>query len=385
VSDNNYNIILTNSIKKKLLTKLKSIGYFASTLVYGKINGIIDPQKHEFIEIFKKYLDQKFSYNIYKIKNCRIYTDTINDTAFIIKNKIVKGPSFQFRSVEYKDVKNSDVSKNIVFYKGTARIKRNVRGTVFSLLTGGAGNSNYWHWLFDVLPRIKIFNEQFSFHDLNYFLFPDLKEKFQKDTIKLLNIPTSKTISSKSYRHIYSDFVITTDHPYVIKNNPSTEIQNLPHWILKFLRESFLKEKKQTNLPNKFYIDRKDSKSNHRHLRKIINEDEVKDFLIGKGFSIITLSNLSFEEQVILFNNAKQIVGLHGAGFANLTFCKPRTSVLEIKPQTAGAVIGNLAKNLQLNYNEISIKPSENFNNDQQGLITVPINLLEKKIEIDYN
>ena len=369
------------SIKKKLITKLKSIGYFASTLVYGKINGVIDPFLHEFVEILKKNLNQS-TYNIYKIKNCRVYTDTINDTAFIIKNKIIKGPSFQYRSLEYKDVKNANVTENIVFEKGTARLKKSLNGTVFTLLTGGAGNSNYWHWLFDVLPRLEIIKEKFSTNEINYFLFPDLEEKFQKETIRMLDLPVSKTISSKVFRHFQSDYVITVDHPYVIKNNPSIEIQNLPPWIIKFLRNNFLKEKNNKKLfSEKFYIDRSDSKSNHRHLRKIINEDEVKDFLIKKGFSIITLSNLSFKQQVNLFSNASQIVGLHGAGFANLTFCNPKTFILEIKPESAGPVIGNLAKNLKLHYDEISIKPEKYFNHDQQGLIKVPINLLEKKLE----
>ena len=257
---------------------------------------------------------------------------------------------------------------------------------MFTLLTGGAGNSNYWHWLFDVLPRFEIIKEKFSIDEINYFLFPDLKEKFQEETIRMLDLPKTKTISSKVFRHFQSDYVIAVDHPYVLKNDPSTEIQNLPAWIIKFLRNNFLKEKDNRKIfSDKFYIDRSDSKSNHRHLRKIINEDEVKDFLIKKGFSIITLSNLSFNQQVNLFSNASQIVGLHGAGFANLTFCNPKTFVLEIKPETAGPVIGNLAKNLKLNFAEISIKPEKYFNHDQQGLIKVPINLLEKKLEIDYN
>ena len=371
---------MINSIKKKLLAKIKSIGYFISTLFYGKINGVIDPNNHKFIEILKKDIDKKLSYNIYKIKNCRIYTDTVNDTAYILNNKIINKASFQFRSNELNHIKNSNVLNNIVFQKGTPRLKKNLKGMVFSLLTGGAGNSNYWHWLFDVLPRIRIIDNRYSLEKINYFLFPDLKEKFQKETIKLLEIPNFKIISSRLFRHIQSDGVITVDHPYVIKNNPSIEIQNLHNWILIFLREKFLKEKKKINLPDKFYIDRSDSKSNHRDLRKIINEEEVKDFLIKKGFSIITLSNFSFEEQVNLFSNAKKIVGLHGAGFANLTFCTTGTFVLEIKPETAGPVIGNLAKSLKLNYNELSLKPSQYSNNNQQGLISVPISQLEKNL-----
>ena len=92
----------------------------------------------------------------------------------------------------------------------------------------------------------------------------------------------------------------------------------------------------------------------------------MKDFLEKKGFSIITLSDLSFIDQVNLFQNASQITGLHGAGFANLTFCKPKTLVIELKPTTAGPMYENLAKKINLNY--------------QQGFINIPLNLLEKKI-----
>ena len=113
---------------------------------------------------------------------------------------------------------------------------------------------------------------------------------------------------------------------------------------------------------------------------KIINETEVKNYLIKKGFSIIALSELSFLEQINLFSNAKQIIGLHGAGFANLVFCKPETLALEVKSEVAAPVIGNLAKKLGLKFKEMSIKPEKNPNNDQQGLIYVSIKDLEKKL-----
>ena len=43
---NNYNIILTNSIKKQLLSLLKSLGYGALSLIHGKIKGVVDYKKH---------------------------------------------------------------------------------------------------------------------------------------------------------------------------------------------------------------------------------------------------------------------------------------------------------------------------------------------------
>ena len=366
---------MTNSIKKKLRSLFKSVGYRITLFFYGKIKGIINIHEHDYIQTSKIYLDKKNSYKIYKIKKCRIYTDTVTDTAFILENKIINGPSFQHRNP-----KNAEVKENIVFKIGTPKFKKKLNGTVFSLLTGGGGNANYWHWLFDVLPRFKILEEKIKLETINYFLFPDLQENFQRETLDLLNIPNNKRISSRIYRHVQSEETIIVDHPYVIRNDPSIEIQNIPNWIMSYLRKKFLINEVSNDIPKKIYIDRSDSKSNHRHLRQIINENEVKEFLEKKNFSIVKLASLSFIDQIKLFNNADEIVGLHGAGFANLTFCEPGTKILELKSNSAGLMFGNLASKMNLQYQDISVKPSKYSNNDQQGLITIPLNLLEKKI-----
>ena len=366
---------MTNSIKKRLLNITKRIGYSIWFLLYGRIEQAIDFENHNSIEVLNASLEKGYLYKIFKIKNCRIYTDTVTDTAFIIENKIIKGPSFQHRNP-----KNADISENIVFQKGTPKIKKKLDGKIFSLLTGGGGNKNYWHWLFDVLPRINILEKHIDINEIDFFLFPDLNERFQKESLDLLDIPYNKRVSSITHRHIQTDLTITVDHPYVVKNDPSIEIQNLPNWILKYLRDKFFNHENNNKFPDKFFIDRSDSKSNHRHLRKIINEKEIKEFLIKKGFSIITLGDLSFIDQINLFKNASQIIGLHGAGFANLTFCQPKTHVIELKPISAGPVCGNLAKMMDLKYEDISIHPSKYSQNNQQGLISVPLNLLEKKI-----
>ncbi len=366
---------MTNSIKKRLLTITKSIGYGIWFLLYGKVKSIIESKNHSSIDILESLPDKNYSYRIFKIKNCRIYTDTVTDTAFIVENQIINGPSFQHRNP-----KNADVSENIVFQKGTPKFKKKLKGKTFSLLTGGGGNANYWHWLFDVIPRIHIIEKKINLDEINFFLLPDLRENFQNESLEILKIPKEKRVSSRIFRHVQTDLTYTVDHPYVIRNNPSIEIQNLPNWILQYLRNKFLNNIGKKKFPNKFYIDRSDSKSNHSHLRKIINEKEVKQLLINKGFSVITLSDLSFKDQINLFYHATQIVGLHGAGFANTTFCQPNSHVIELKPISAGPVCGNLANKLNLNYQDISVQPSQYSQNNQQGLITVPLNLLEKKI-----
>jgi hypothetical protein len=367
------------NIKKKLQNFFKYLAYKMFSLAHGKIKGVLSADNKQ-VQVNKILISENL-YKIYTLQSARVYTDTINDTAFIIDNYLVGGPSFQIRNV-----KNDRIEKNIILNKGTPRIQKKLKGSVLSLLTGGAGNSNYFHWLFDVLPRFEILSKLKNIKNIDYFLLPSLDEKFQNETLNILEIPLNKRISSKLCRHVRADQILSTDHPYVT-GSATIQIQNIPIWIIEWLKKSFISQidKNISSMPKNFYIDRKDSKSNHNYLRKIINENEVKTILNQYNFKTVTLSKLSFIEQVQLFNKAENIVGLHGAGFANLVFCKKNTNVLEIRTNTTGLVIENLANNNHLNFKDITLKPDSNDFNNQLGHIHVPIEILKKKLNYMLN
>ena len=249
-------------------------------------------------------------------------------------------------------------------------------------MSGGAGNYNYWHWLFDILPRIKIIADQFDLNQINYFLLPDNSKRFQKETLELMGISEKKQLSSLKYRHIIADEIVSCDHPYVTNNNATSAIQNLPQWIIDWLKEKFTKnlDLNDSNFPSKFYIDRGDASPNISKLRQIVNEKEVKDKLLEHKFRVIKLSDYSIKDQVKLFFNAKKIVGLHGAGFANVMFAKSELKMLELKPSGAGKMCENLAKKCNVDYDCISVIPEKyNFNN-QMGHIRIDLRELEKKL-----
>ena len=70
---------------------------------------------------------------------------------------------------------------------------------------------------------------------------------------------------------------------------------------------------------------------------------------------IIKLSELSFNEQIKIFNEAKIIIGSHGAGLTNLIFCEPSTKVIEIgNPNFDCDVFKNISKNKILDGSEIT-------------------------------
>jgi len=364
-------------IKKNLQKLFKKVSYFFFLKIYGAVEDSIQSENDKRIQVKFVNIGKDLKYKVYKIINGRLYTDRIHDTAIILENKIIEGPSFQLR-----DNNNSSISNNIVFKKGTPRIIKKLKGTVASLLTGGGGNSNYWHWLYDVLPRLKLCEEIKKIEEIDYFILPSLEKKFQGETLNRLNINKSKILSSKKFRHVKANELIATDHPYIFTYDSHKDAQNIPDWIIKWLKEKFLLNINPVNknFPKKIFIDRTDPKSNSSKVRSIINESEIKDFLLEENFTLVRLHDLPFMDQVHYFNNADCVIGLHGGGFANLSFCRPGTKVIEFRMEKTGIVIENLAKKNNLNFNSIILKLEDPKYDKQSGHIKIPLSTLKEKI-----
>ena len=357
-------------MKKKKLTRFyKVLITFLFKLIYGKINGIENGEKYK---QSVKFTGTKKKYHIYNIKASRLYTDTIHDTAFIKSNYIIDGPSFQIRNLINSNVKNNKV---IIF--NTPRFKKKLRGLTLSILTGGAGNNNYWHWMYDVLPRLAIIQKKYNLGKIDNFLVPDLKYNFQIETLKLLNI-YKKSLPSVKYRHTESEILLSTDHPWQFSNSAHNDINNIPKWISLWIRTTFLKNRK-FNKSNykKIYIDRSDTKFNYLNKRKIKNEEEIKDYLKNKGFKILSLSKFKIIDQIKIFNSAKIIVGNHGAGFANIVYCKKNTKVIEFTNKYTAKVIKKVCSDINLNYFAIKGKQIGHNSKDQNNDIYLPINKLK--------
>ena len=118
-----------------------------------------------------------------------------------------------------------------------------------------------------------------------------------------------------------------------------------------------------------------------KHLRTIKNDEEVKQYLSSEGFKIIKLSEYNFEDQVSIFNTAETIIGLHGAGFANIVFSKPNTKIIELKIKShIGKEIENLAISNDLSYRALKFDLVGEESQNQFGHINVSIKELKKTI-----
>lgn len=335
-------------------------------LLYGKIRIKKLSIKNYIIERLK--INKNEFINLYKIFNGRIYTDCNTNVAYIKNNNLIPKISYQQNKHSLGSLKY-----NSVLYKGTPAFKKRITGKVLSLVQGASG-SNYYHWLFDLLPKIEILFKNDHLKKIDFFYVPTINSFILK-TLKCYGIKEKQLINSSIQKHIEADEVFTFEHLYFKKGNFHNSFGIIPKWIIFFLQKKFIKLKKKISFKKYFFIDRDDSKFEHY---KISNQIELKKLLKKNGFDYIQLSKVDWYKQIYIFNNAKTIIGLHGAGLANLVFCKKNTKIFEIliKNHSQINLYKNISKKIKLNYKKIIISNKKKYNNERK--IELNISILKK-------
>ena len=357
----NISYLLKNSFKKTV--------QFFFKLIYGTVNS--DQKKISKKNIFIKNVyslkkKNNSSYKVCKIRNGRAYTDFVENLAVIENQTALENFSYQTIDGEFRHVSENSCNK-----KGTPRIKKKIKGSVLCLTQGVSGHSNYFHWLFDILPKIKIFSEAFDLSNLDYFYLDDLKP-YQKKTLNILGMKKIKVISSKKYRHIQANELFATEHPWYFKGTILEQANYFPNWIIDWIYNSFSKHEKKVDVGEKIFIDRSETKSKQC---QFINDEEISEFLKKKGFKKCKIGSFTFEEQIYIFRKAKIIFGAHGAALSNLVFCEKGARVIEIKPiNHPNSQYKLVSEHKKLNYSLIETKELENKNN---GDIHLDIKTLE--------
>lgn len=325
--------------------------------------------KKKLVDIYE-IKNKKFKrkrYQIFEVNDARIFTNCVENLSIIKDDQLI--PQGSFQQIDSKLVKPS---LNETLRSGTPKILKRINGTVLVLEQGASGFNNYSHWFMDILPKIELVSNVINLKKFDYFYFSKLNN-FQKDTFKLLKI-NNKILDSGKYKHIIAKKVIFMTHPYYTKGTFPSAQNNLPKWIIHNARDKFLRFKINNNRKyKKIFIDRSDSLKKHC---KLINNDQVIDYLSKKGFKILKMSEYSFREQITFFYNAKIIVAPHGAGLTNLIFGKRNSKIIEIKPVgVKNTVLERISLINKINHKVIKLK---GIKNDIRGDMFLKVEKLEK-------
>jgi len=202
-------------------------------------------------------------------------------------------------------------------------------------LLGGRISSNYYHWMYDSIPRICIIEKSgISRSKIDNFIVSDITEPFQKDTLDKLGIDPERIYST-----LKCGFYITADTIYMpsygsnenlIRHrcSPGDNLHLLQgKWSSQFLRDEFLDQNLVLDTGKEKLVYMSRGKGNSRNFD---NEKDLVDLLESKGFEIIDPQTISVVEQAKYFAKATVIIAAHGAALTNAVFCKPGTRIIEI-------------------------------------------------------
>lgn len=194
----------------------------------------------------------------------------------------------------------------------------NFKGVVAAITA--SNHDAYFHWLFDLLPRLKIL-EDFGVKPEKIYL--QYHYRFQRETLELLDmVATSDIINCNDVPLLSASTLIVPCHEVM-------DGREFPEWVIEFLRNKFLPEVKNIDPHHRtrIYVSRADAL-----FRRVLNEHEILPILDEYGFTVVKLETLSFQEQVTMFMDAEAVVLPHGSGLANLVFCSKGTRVIELLP-----------------------------------------------------
>jgi hypothetical protein len=189
----------------------------------------------------------------------------------------------------------------------------------YALLTSRWAGVNYFHWMFNLLPRVASLERAGIATDGLGFLTNTLRFNVQWEMLQALGIHREQIVqmSNTAAFHIESLWVmpllITTGHRR--------------RWVCDWLRKHFLVSNTMTKPTRRLYLSRADVTS-----RRLENEEEVMDLLGPLGFEKVVVGSSSIFDQSALFAQAEVVLAPHTTGFANLVFCPPKTRVLDFMP-----------------------------------------------------
>lgn len=222
------------------------------------------------------------------------------------------------------------------------RISNSLRDPILTLdtwypwiIASNASQTNYWHRVAQVLPAIMQSREFLLDSGCStYGLLTHQLTKWQRESLEMLDVGAIDVVEIGTFQSarvsaaIYSD-LLSTGNPFT----PSVHRAMVRDRLLSKTNENIESGKK-------ICVSRMDSSK-----RRIINEQDLHNALIDNGFDIITPGSLTVHDQVRLFHSAEIVVAPHGAGSANMLFCRPGARVLEIgKGSRANAGPASLCK-----------------------------------------
>ena len=182
------------------------------------------------------------------------------------------------------------------------------------------GDVNYYHYLMDVIVKLGVLEQTPSIPTPERWYASVSGPPFQRQLLELAGLEADAIVDAVEHPHVEADVLVVAAPPAMSEVNPP--------WAVQWLRERLLHRVDLSGPIQRIYVTRGPSANN----RTVLNDDEVTALLEARDFVLVDPGQMTVADQIRTFANADVIVATHGAALANLTFCTPGATVIELFP-----------------------------------------------------
>jgi capsular polysaccharide biosynthesis protein len=197
-------------------------------------------------------------------------------------------------------------------------------------------SANYYHWLFECLPRLSYFieniNKAGSHEKFTILIDQNIPEQGLDAMRRLIHFPF-EIESVRRGELVFCDKLFYTSALWYSLDNSKHRVDPyrdyaVDKYAVETIRNSFCNLAIHGPPSRKIYLPRVVGQ-----VRKIINSKQVEDLMRANGFEFIYPHEFSFGEQIELFSSANVVVGATGAAFSNMVFMQPGTKAVIFSPK----------------------------------------------------
>lgn len=176
---------------------------------------------------------------------------------------------------------------------------------------------NYAHWMQECLPKLFAYCRLRRLIDGLRLVMPVLpKGSFQQQTLALLGIEPSSVMTVEDCQ------VARFSHAWVLSQADIWTVSPVLHQAAAALVAGVATGPSPS--PSRIYLHRETG------MRRVANFAAVRAIVEAAGFEVVIPDQLTVAAQIAVMQGAQHVIGEHGAGVANVMFCRPGATVLEL-------------------------------------------------------
>ena len=208
--------------------------------------------------------------------------------------------------------------------------------------------SNYYHWMGEQMPRLALFRKYADLSEIdNIIVFVRNPAGFIEESIRWLYPEFTGTVRQIDRHSVFSDeafFFVPNSLANRTKHDTKKIIPNFrPSWgsVLDFLAYLDTRKERLITQPDRaastIVISRDKAPLRRWH--------DENDFVASlPGARKLISEDLSLPGQFAAFHHADTVVAQHGAGLANVLFCRPGARVIEVTARSHARRAWDFAK-----------------------------------------